>query len=64
MTATGRMLVGYDKSSGQVVRRKVFEGTDGTDYVILGRYSIYSPKACVSKEWFCDHILRDGGIER
>lgn len=64
MMATGRTLVGYDKDSGQVIRRKVFEGADGSDYVILGRYSMHEPRACVRKDWFCDHILRDGGIER
>lgn len=64
MTATGRTLIGYDKESGRVVRRKIFEGTDGKDYVTLGRYSVYEPGTCVRKDWFCDHVLRDGAIER
>lgn len=64
MRPTARRLVGYDKESGRIVRRKVFEGNDGREYVAIGRYSLYEPRSMVSKEWFCDHVLRDGAIER
>lgn len=64
MRATGRQLVGYDKESGRVVRRKVYVDTKGRQYVRLGMYAATQPDAHVTREWFCDNILREGMIER
>ena len=64
MRATGRELVGYDKDSGRVVRRKVYVDKSGRRYVRLGMYAATQPDAHVEMNWFCDHILRDGVIQR
>lgn len=63
MRATGRQLVGYDKSSGRIVRRKVYEDRNGNEYVRLGRYAASEPNAHVTKQWFCDNILGEGMVE-
>lgn len=65
MRATGQQLVGYDKSSGRIVRRKLYEDADGNEYVRLGRlFNCLDPDAHVTREWFCDHVLRDGAVAR
>ena len=64
MRATGTQLVGYDKSSGRIVRRKLYADASGNEYVRLGRFNDYEPDAHVTREWFCDHILMDGAVER
>lgn len=64
MRPTGRTLVGYDKDNGRVVRRKVYSDINGRRYVRLGTYALYQPDACVTADWFCDHVLKDGAIER
>ena len=64
MHATGRQLVGYDQEVRRIVRRSLYEDADGRQYVRLGRYAPSQPDAHVTREWFCDHVLRDGMIER
>ena len=64
MMATGRQLVGYDKESGRVVRRKVYVDSKGRQHVRLGMYAATQPDALVTREWFCDNILNEGMIER
>ena len=64
MHATGRQLVGYDQEAGRIVRRSLYEDADGRQYVRLGRYCASDPNAHVTREWFCDHVLGDGMIER
>lgn len=63
MHDTGRQLVGYDHESGSIVRRKVYADREGNEYVRLGRFAP-TPDAHVSKQWFCDHIIGDGMVER
>jgi len=64
MRDTGRHVVGYDRESGRIVRRKVYEDGAGTEYVRMGRYAMTEPDAHVRKEWFCDHVLMEGMVER
>lgn len=64
MRPTGRHLVGYDKESGRVVRRKIYVDSKGRQYVRLGMYAMTQPDAHVTREWFCDHVLMEGMIER
>lgn len=64
MRGTGSRLVGYDKDSGRIVRRKVYVDNKGRRYVRLGAYAATEPDAHVRVEWFCDHILRDGAVQR
>lgn len=64
MRATGRKLIGYDQEAGRVVRRSLYEDSDGRQYVRLGRYAPSQPDAHVTREWFCEHIMREGMIER
>ena len=64
MHSTGRNLIGYDHESGRIVRRTIYEDGDGNQYVRLGRFAANDPDAHVSKQWFCDHIMTDGMIER
>lgn len=63
MRYTGRRLIGYDHSSGQIVRRKIFE-RDGREYVRIGHYSTSEPRRRVEKDWFCEHVMREGALER
>lgn len=60
MHSTGATLVGLDKSSGRLVRRRVYEDQEGNEYVRLGSYALDGNDACVSVSWFCDNILMDG----
>lgn len=64
MHATGRRLIGYDRESGRIVRRKVYEDENGNQYVKLGRYAANDPDAHVRRDWFCDHVLGEGMVER
>lgn len=64
MRATGRKLIGYDQESGRVVRRSLYEDSDGNQYVRLGRYCASDPNAHVTRKWFCENILKEGMIER
>lgn len=64
MHATGRQLVGYDMEDGHIVRRKLYEDANGNQYVRLGRYAANDPDAHVRRDWFCDHVLREGMVER
>lgn len=64
MHSTGKNLVGYDKDSGHIVRRRVYEDSRGRQYVRLGMYALTEPDAHVTREWFCENILREGMIER
>ena len=63
MRATGRKLMGYDHEDGKVVRRSLYEDSDGNQYVRLGRYAS-DPNAHVTRQWFCEHVLGEGMIER
>ena len=64
MRGTGRQVVGYDRESGRIVRRKVYEDGAGNEYVRLGMYALNEPDAHVTREWFCEHILGEGMVER
>lgn len=64
MSDTGRHLIGYDHSSGKIVRRRIYADASGNEYVRMGRYSSQDPEACVEKQWFCDHVIKEGTIER
>jgi hypothetical protein len=64
MRPTGRTIVGYDHDSGRVVRRKVYEDSEGTEYVRLGTYSATDPNAHVERKWFCKSVLNEQYITR
>ena len=64
LKVTGRKLVGYDQEAGTIVRRSLYEDEDGEQYVRLGRYCASDPNAHVTREWFCEHVLKNGMIER
>jgi len=64
MRATGRKLIGYDQEAGRVVRRSLYEDSEGRQYVRLGRYCASDPNAHVTRNWFCENILKEGMIER
>lgn len=62
MRSNGLRAVGYDKDDGRIVRRTVYEDRHGNCYVRMGRYSQHEPDACVSLDWFCEHVLMDGMV--
>ena len=64
MKDTGRQMVGYDSESGCIVRRKVYVDNNGIEYVRIGRYAMNHNDAYVSKQWFCDNVLKEGMVER
>lgn len=64
LRATGRKLVGYDQEAGMIVRKSLYEDEDGEQYVRLGRYATSTPDTHVTREWFCEHVLGEGMIER
>lgn len=64
MRATGTQLVGYDKESGRIVRRRIYVDSNGRQYVRMGMYAMNQPDAHVTRDWFCEHILREGTLER
>lgn len=64
MSPTKRTIVGYDHNTGRVVRRKVYEDSEGTEYVRLGTYASTDQNAHVERKWFCKSVFDDQYITR
>ena len=54
---TKKNLKGYDRSTGKVVRRTIYEDSDGMRYVALGSYAPNNRDACVPMAWFCKRVF-------